>query len=218
MTSHVSQPSTMAGPSEGELFRKTLGADWLKLHPDIQRRFDKNPVPGKRLYYTGTLDELSCSAMGRLMGLLSRPIVGGALIPVSDKNVTVDIQVYSLPDDPAIYKYRLYRLNGRQPVTFTSHMLGGKNGEVLEFVGAGLGMILHLHVEDGNLHFTSGRYFWKIFGCRIPLPGLLTPGKTKLVHQNRGPDRFSIRIEIRHMLFGTTFVQAGDFWEIEQPA
>ncbi|MDO5289126.1 MAG: hypothetical protein Q4F13_05760, partial [Pseudomonadota bacterium] len=28
---------------EGELFRHIMGADWLRLHPDIRRRFEKNP-------------------------------------------------------------------------------------------------------------------------------------------------------------------------------
>ena len=31
----------MNGPSEGELFRKVMGEQWLTLHPDIRRRFDK---------------------------------------------------------------------------------------------------------------------------------------------------------------------------------
>ena len=36
-------------PSEGELFKKILGPAWRQLHPDIQARFDKNPLPGKPL-------------------------------------------------------------------------------------------------------------------------------------------------------------------------
>jgi hypothetical protein len=36
-------------PSEGELFKKILGPEWRRLHPDIQARFDKNPLPGKPL-------------------------------------------------------------------------------------------------------------------------------------------------------------------------
>ncbi|MEC4721271.1 TIGR01777 family oxidoreductase [Noviherbaspirillum sp. CPCC 100848] len=41
-------------PSEGELFKKTLGPEWKLLHPDIRRRFDRNPLPGRPLHYTGT--------------------------------------------------------------------------------------------------------------------------------------------------------------------
>lgn len=200
-------------PSEGELFKKILGPEWRKLHPDIQARFDKNPLPGKPLYYTGHLSELTCSRLGRVLGYLTGPLIEGALMPYNDANFPVDIQVYSKPDCASIFKQRTYRLNGRKPVMFTSYMAESARGEVLEYVGAGLGMKLVLDVRDGNLHFESDGYFWEVFGVRIPLPGLLTPGKTFLCHRNNHANQFDIRIEIRHALFGTTFTQAGVFRE-----
>ncbi len=202
-------------PSEGKLFRKILGAEWQKLHPDIQQRFAKNPVAGKPLYYTGTLSELSCSFVGKILGYITMPLIKGALLPFNDKGFPVDIEVYAKPSRPFIFKQRTYRLNNRKPVMFTSYMCESPKGEVLEYVGKGLGMKLVLHVEDGNLHFTSDGYFWHIFGVRVPLPGILTPGKTFLCHQNDGPDEFNIRIEIKHCLFGKTFTQVGKFREIQ---
>ena len=213
--SQMTQPDVVG--SEGELFRRVLGDEWRKLHPDIQHRFGQNPQVGHRLHYTGTLWELSCSRLGRLLAWATQPIVRGALIPVTDHDFPVDIEVYSRPGDPAIFKQRIYRLNGRKPIMFTSRMVALGTDRVIEYVGAGLGMVLKLSVDDGNLHFTSERYFFQIFGTRIPLPGVLTPGKTFLVHRNEGPERFSIRIEIRHALFGTTFTQAGEFREIPAP-
>jgi hypothetical protein len=207
----------LTGPSEGELFKKTLGAEWQRLHPDIQKRFDKNPLPGERLYYTGTLTELGCSFIGKILAYMTQPLIGGALIPANDADFPVDIEVYSKPGNPAIFKQRIYRLTRRKPIKFTSYMLGGEKGEVFEYVGAGLGMTLRLQVRDGNLHFTSDGYFWEVMGVRIPVPGLFTPGKTYLVHRNESPDRFSIRIEIRHCLLGITFTQAGEFRELKQP-
>jgi hypothetical protein len=201
-------------PSEGELFKKILGPEWRKLHPDIQARFDKNPLPGQPLYYTGHLSELTCSRLGRLLGYLSRPFVKGALMPYNDADFPVDIQVYSKPDCASIFKQRTYRLNGRKPIMFTSYMAESARGEVLEYVGAGLGMKLVLDVRDGNLHFESDGYFWELFGVRVPLPALLTPGKTFLCHRNNHANQFDIRIEIRHALFGTTFTQAGVFREL----
>ena len=94
-------------------------------------------------------------------------------------------------------------------------MRESEKGEVLEYVGMGLGMKLVLRVQDKNLHFTSDGYFWDIFGYRIPLPGIFTPGKTFLCHQNDNPSQFNIRIEIKHCLFGTTFTQVGIFHEIQ---
>ncbi|MRW90881.1 DUF4166 domain-containing protein [Duganella sp. FT80W] len=201
-------------PSEGELFKKILGARWRELHPDIQARFDKNPLPGKPLFYTGSLSELRCSRLGKLLGYLSMPFIKGALMPYDDADFPVDIQVYSKHNCASIFKQRLYRLNARKPVMFTSYMAESARGEVLEYVGMGLGMKLLLDVRDGNLHFESDGYFWDILGVRIPLPDLLTPGKTFLCHRNNSSNQFDIRIEIRHALFGTTFTQAGVFKEV----
>lgn len=201
-------------PSEGELFKKILGAEWGRLHPDIQARFDKNPLPGRPLNYTGQMTELTCSRLGRWLGHTSLPFIKGALIPYADRDFPVDIQVYSQPDCPSIFKQRTYRLNGRKPIMFTSYMTEGPRGEVFEYVGMGLGMKLTLRVCDGNLHFESEGYFLQLFGVRIPLPGLITPGKTYLCHRNNSANQFDIRIEIRHPWFGTTFTQAGVFREV----
>lgn len=201
-------------PSEGELFRKILGDEWKKLHVDIQARFAKNPGVGAPLYYTGFLSELSCSRLGKFLGLITMPFIKGALIPYSDKNFPVDIQVYSKVNCPFIFKQRIYRLHNRKPIQFTSYMRESEKGEVLEYVGAGLGMKLVLHVHEGNLYFTSDGYFWDVLGFRIPLPGILTPGKTFLCHRNDSPSQFNIRIEIKHCLFGTTFTQVGVFHEL----
>lgn len=209
------EPTThqINGPSEGELFKKILGPEWKKLHPDIQHRFEKNPALGKPLYYSGTLTELSCSFIGKILGFITSPMIHGALIPYSDKNFPVDIKVYSKPNCPSIFKQRIYHLHNRKPIQFTSYMHESKKGEVLEYVGMGLGMKLVLHVHEGDLYFTSDGYFWEVLGCRIPLPGILTPGKTFLCHRNDNPTQFNIRIDIKHCLFGTTFTQVGIFHE-----
>lgn len=206
----------MAHPSEGELFKKILGPAWAELHPDIQTRFNRNPLPGTPLHYCGSLSELRCSRLGRVLGYLTMPLINGALMPYNDADFPVDIQVYSKPDCASIFKQRIYRLHGRKPVMFTSFMMESSRGEVLEYVGMGLGMKLLLSVRDGNLHFESDGYFWELFGLRMPLPGWFTPGKTFLWHRNNSADQFDIRIEIRHALFGTTFVQAGVFREVRE--
>lgn len=204
------------GPSEGELFRKVLGSEWQKLHPDIQMRFAKNPSPGEALYYSGILSELRCSLLGKLIGFLTMPMIKGALIPFNDTDFPVDIQVYSQQNCPHIFKQRIYRLHDKKPIQFTSYMRESEKGEVLEYVGMGLGMKLVLHVLEGNLYFTSNGYFWDILGFRLPLPGIFTPGKTFLCHRNDSPSQFNIRIDIQHCIFGTTFTQVGVFHEIQK--
>ena len=201
--------------SEGELFKKIMGPRWDGLHSDIKKRFDKNPTPGKPLRYTGVLEELSCSFWGKLLGHITTPLIKGALIPYTEFDFPVDIQVYTKEGCPHIFKERTYKLKKRKPIMFTSYMKESSKGEVLEYVGMGLGMKLIVFEKDSNLHFKSDGYFWDIGLFRIPVPDLLSPGKTYLTHINEGSDQFRIRIDITHSLFGKMFVQAGVFSEIK---
>ena len=71
---------SQAGPSEGELFKKTLGPEWRKLHPDIRNRFGKNPSSARRLRYTGILREEASGRRGiepAWMGARRRPFLFG---------------------------------------------------------------------------------------------------------------------------------------------
>lgn len=176
--------------------------------------FAKNPAPNQPLHYVGHLSELKCSKFGKLLGFLTMPMIKGALIPYNDANFPVDIQVYSKPDCPSIFKQRIYRLHGRKPIQFTPYMKESEKGEVLEYVGMGLGMKLLPRVQEGDLYFTSDGYFWEVFGYRISIPSILTPGKTYLCHRNDSPNQFNIRIEIKHYLFGTSFTQVGVFHDL----
>lgn len=203
--------------SEGALLKAATGEAWLQLHPDIQQRFEKNPPADHYLYYQGELSQLWCSRLGQCMAWLSWPMIKGALLPWRAQHVPVKIQVFSDPAQDAIYKQRLYYLQANKPVSFTSKMRATSNQVLLEYVGAGLGMELHLQVHNGELHFHSQRYFWELFGKRWPLPHNLTPGKTWLVHRNIDQQRFAIYIEMKHPWWGITFIQEGIFIEVSAP-
>ncbi len=200
--------------SEGELFKSILGSKWESLHPDIQKRFEKNPIPGNPLKYTGNLEELSCSRWGKLLGFVTKPLIKGALIPYTEFDVPVDIQVYTKEGCSYIFKQRNYKLSNSKPIMFTSYMRQSSKGEVLEYVGMGLGMKLIVFEKDTNLHFKSDGYFWDIGLFKIPIPDILSPGATYLTHLNEGENQFRIRIDITHKLFGKMFVQAGVFNEL----
>ncbi|MET1076456.1 MAG: DUF4166 domain-containing protein [Pseudomonas sp.] len=212
----IGAPAHNAG-GEGELFKRILGERWRALHPDIQRRFECNPLPGQPLLYSGRLEELSCSFWGRLFGLLTWPLIKGALIPHTALDFPVDIRVYSKPACSHIFKERTYRLPGRKPILFTSHMKQSPAGEVLEYVGLGLGMKLRVFEQEHNLHFQSDGYFWDLGFVRVPVHAWLSPGVTYLSHVNEGPNQFRIRIDIIHPLLGRMFTQAGVFSAVPTP-
>ncbi len=201
--------------SEGEFFKKVMGRKWFDLHKDIQNRFDETPEPGKPLCYRGTLDILWCSNLGKLLAFLTKPIIKGALMPYRSNHCPVDIQVYKKDNCPYLFKQRIYQLKESKHVQFTSHMSEDKPGEIMEYVGAGLGMKLTVFEKEGNLHIKSDGYFLKIGPVKIPMPSIFTPGKTYLTHINENKEKFRIRIDINHCLLGKMFIQEGSFYRVE---
>jgi hypothetical protein len=198
--------------SEGALFRYKLGAEWEKLHPDVQQRFEKDPAPGKPLAYHGVMTRMDASPIGIVFAWGTR--FCGCLQPFTGSGIPVNIRVFGKAGMPDIFKRRHYLRPGKKPFRFTSRMVLSPNEEVLELVGFGMGMVLDVSVTpEGNLHFHSRRYFFKLGNWMLPLPGLLTPGETNLTHFNINPATFCIRIDIKHPLYGQLFLHEGTFWE-----
>lgn len=195
--------------SEGQLFKSQVGENWKNLSPNIQKRFDTDPPHNKPLKYDGIMTRVECSVLGKIFANLIR--FSGALLPYSGTNVPVDIEVYTKPDRLDIFKNRVYFFPSKKPFTFKSNMCLDKNGDVLEFVGFGLGMKIIVFEKEGNLHFKDNGYFWQIGRLRIPLPRLLTPGNTYLIHSDMGEKQFGILIDITHPLFGRMYYQEGIF-------
>jgi len=70
--------------------RKQLGQSWNKLHPNIQNRFARDPAPGEKIIYTGTMHKVSRSLMGALFAHLTR-IIGNPLSPYAGEDVPMEI-------------------------------------------------------------------------------------------------------------------------------
>lgn len=197
--------------SEGELFKKIMNTEWDKLHPHIQQRFSVKTSTTKPLRFTGELTDLSCSFLGKILAFITQPFIPGALIPHTSNKCPVDIEVYTQENSHFLYKKRLYKISDKKTIQFISYMTESNKGEILEYVGSGIGMKLIVSEKDTNLHFKSDGYFIDIGICRLPIPNLLSPGDVYLMHINESENTFRISIEITHKWFGKMFTQKGCF-------
>ncbi len=204
----VGKMKNLISKGEGHLFKAYLGSEWESIHPNIQKRFSQDPTPDYPICYNGTMTLVRCSLLGKLLAHSVQWT--GALQPYSGKNVPVIIKVSAKSGIEGVFKERIYQFAGKKPFRFNSHMMM-KHGKLLEFVGGGFGMQIHIEVKDGNLHFSDKGYFIKLGPVRIPLPYLLSPGDTYLLHQNEGENTFKIIIRIHHRLFGEMYYQEGVF-------
>jgi predicted DCC family thiol-disulfide oxidoreductase YuxK len=193
--------------------KKQLGDAWNNLHPNVQKRFATEPTVSEQIFYRGTMETVECSYAGKVFAHFTR-LIANPLTPYEGKNVQMDVLLYRKTGLAGVYWRRTYYYKGRTPYTVTSVKREDSKCRMTECVGAGFGMVLNVTALDGNLHFRSSRYFWQLSKLRIPLPHLLTPGETHVVHEDLRDGTFRFTIAMNHQYLGRTFYQTGIFREV----
>ncbi len=183
------------------IIRHQLGDSWQLLKPAIQERFSHEEAK-----YSGTMQVIRRSRAGWLFAHLTR-LIGNPLTPYAGENVAMQVALFPSHRPAGVSWQRSYFYEGRKPFVVTSVKCENRRGEMMERVGWGFGMKLKVFVEEGDLHFKSYRYFW----LGLPLPHLITPGQTHVVHADRGDGSFTFTISMVHPLLGETFYQSGVF-------
>jgi len=201
------------GPNRKQsTIRTQLGEEWPNLHPNVQQRFASEPTVREQVFYRGTMDKVECSFAGKMFAQLTR-LIGNPLTPYVGEDVHMDVTLYRKKGLAGVYWRRTYFFEGRTPYTVTSVKREDAKGRMTECVGAGFGMELQVTAQEGNLHFKSTRYFWQLGILRIPLPHILTPGETHVVHEDLRNGTFRFTIAMDHKQLGRTFFQTGVFKE-----
>ncbi len=197
---------------EDSVFRRLLGeAGWARLHPEVRRRFGIEPEATR--HYAGFMSEVRLSRLGWLLAQACR-LIGTPLAPWRGRDVPVLARVYRDTRRDGTAWERFYCYPARQPVRVASTKVCDRAAGLMEVVAGGLGMYLRLFEREGALFFESRGYFWEVLGRRLPLPGLLTPGRTLVSHAEAGGGSFRFTLEMRHPVFGETVFQTGLFREM----
>lgn len=195
-------------------YRRLIGEkSWHRLHPDIQRRFAL-PQAHRSVTYRGTMHEVYLSRAGRLLAFVCR-LIGTPLALYPGRNVPMKVDVYPDPELPGMTwdRHYLYRHRRTNRVRSTKCILPETG--LVEVVGCGFGMHLKIFERERALVFESRRFFWQSGGLRIPIPSLLTPGKTVVRQRALDDGSFEFSLDVRHPLLGQVFYQIGNFIETE---
>jgi len=196
-------------------YRQLLGeAAWERLSPAIRLRFGLKPAIGCRLRYRGQMLAVRCSRLGWLLAQLCR-LIGTPLATGRGRAVPTLVDVYPEAEGGGIVWRRLYGFPGRRPNRVVSIKRPDASHGLIECVGGGFGMALDVFEREASLHFRSRAYFWDFGGRRLPIPALLTPGVTHVVHSDEPDGRFRFRMTIRHPWLGETFFQDGVFQPVD---
>lgn len=204
--------SEQDAPRRESTIKKQLGKEWEALHPAIRRRFATEPALHEHIVYRGRMETIERSFTGMLFAQFTR-LIGNPLTPYAGRNVGMDVLLYRKTGLAGVYWRRTYYYKGRAPYSVTSVKREDGKGRMTECVGAGFGMVLDVSARDGNLHFRSTRYFWRLGPVYLPLPHLLSPGETHVAHEDLGEGNFRFTISMTHPWLGRTFYQTGLFKE-----
>lgn len=207
------------GPEGADCFRTLLGeAAWARLAEGIRRRFARLPARGRPRVFRGRFDVVRRSLVGLCFAWVSKAI--GQPLPVGHGDrVPARVVVRRSDDGGGVEWRRHYAFAGHGERCSTTKRKGD-DSSLLECVGRRFGMELALSEEQGALHFRSTRFFVALGGRRLTWPLLLSPGRMHVLHE-AGPsgdgagEDFRFRLEVRHPVFGLTFLQDGFFRQME---
>ena len=195
-------------------YRALLGeAAWSALSEPVRKRFSKPVSSGDLTLYRGRVTITELSFAGRVLASLAA-VIGAPLPALDGASGPASVTVIEDPGLGGQSWTRIYpRPRGFPQVVHSAKRFRGPTG-LEEYVGAGIGMTLTLHVERGALVFRSERYFVEFAGLRLLIPRSLEPGRMEIVHTQIEGRRFSFRLTLVHPLFGRLVHQIAIFEEV----
>lgn len=198
------------------IFRRVLGTDFDRLHPQLQRRFSVGLEAGEACIGRGTMERIW---HGRR---LVRPFLtlGGTrniLVPRAGRRVPFTIENVPYRDT-----------YGRETVTFgrTFAFPGGprrfdatmihspERGCVVDYLGTHqhLATDLHLSVDgDGGLVIRSGEHRFREGPVDLRVPDLIGGEAEVRESYDEAAGRFRIRVRVSNRRFGPLFGYEGSF-------
>jgi Domain of unknown function (DUF4166) len=192
-------------------FQRLVGKEgWNRLVPAIRARFSKSYSKDKAVVYKGAMLSVRSNSMGWILAQACR-VMGTPLTPYSGRNVTTIVRVYQNENNTGTVWEREYQFPDRKPLIIRSTKMLDSDETLLESVDGGIRMRLRVFEEEGRLVFLSTSYFIKVFGTRVQIPSLLTPGVTRVEHIDEGNGFFRFILSMKHPYLGEMFYQEGIF-------
>jgi len=198
------------------IFRRALGADFERLHPQIQRRFGFSSVDGVASLGRGVMEELWRGAPFTLPFL----VVGTwrrIMFPDRGTDVPFRIENYAYVDRfgrETVTWARTFELPKRVRLFDATMIWSERRGCIVDYLGTHQHLAVDLHAsvdEEGGICFRSGeqRFYERRIAFRFPL---LFSGIAEVREwYDDAEERFRISVDVRNRRFGRLFGYRGWF-------
>ncbi|MGW6704241.1 DUF4166 domain-containing protein [Streptomyces sp. NPDC054956] len=198
------------------IFRAHMGADFDRLHPQIQRRFSVGLDNGEACVGRGTMDRIWHG------GLYVKPFLrlGGVrniLVPREGVDVPFVIENFPYLDSfgrETVTFVRTFQLPGG-PHRFDATMVHApERGSILDYLGTHqhLASDLRMSAEsDGSLLIRSGEHRFREGPVDVRVPDLIGGDAEVRESFDEASGRFRIRVRVVNRRFGPLFGYEGSF-------
>lgn len=199
-------------PHKDARFSDIIGQDkWMQLCPNIRKRFGKRVKGGDSISYQGVVTDMKMNWAGWVLAQAAKLI--GAPLPYDLSSVGQPAIVVVTEDyagDGQFWVRQYGRKSGFPQVVHSSKRFAGPTG-LEEYIGFGIGMALNVVADGDALLFKSDHYFVSVFGRRIRVPSLLSPGALVVGHHDMGAGAFRFSLRLNARLFGLLVSQDAIF-------
>ncbi|WP_415879393.1 DUF4166 domain-containing protein [Methylomonas sp. TEB] len=186
------------------LMQKVLGDDWQQLPEVIQRHYRISDGQQSRL--TGTMEIGYPIYLFPLIWLIH--LFGGLLLW---RGQAAQAEVDKTADGELLQWHRTMIYADGKTDCFSSRMSYAADHELVELIGFGFGLRLHVSVENGELLYRSNGHFWQCGSLRLNIPDYLLLGSASISERAVSEDEFYLDFSIRHPWWGVSYYYRGNF-------
>ncbi|MEU8686089.1 DUF4166 domain-containing protein [Streptomyces sp. NPDC048611] len=198
------------------LFQRALGADFDRLHPQIQRRFSVGTDSGEACVGRGTMDRI-WHGRSFVRPFLALGSSRNILVPQTGRNVPFVIENVPYTDSfgrETVTFVRTFAFPGR-PRRFDATMVfSPERGCVVDYLGTHqhLATDLHFTVDDsGALIIRSGAHRFREGPVDVRVPDLIGGDAVVRESYDETAGRFRIQVRVANRWFGPLFGYEGSF-------
>lgn len=202
-------------------YEKIIGADFHKLHPMLQQRY--NLKQGQTVRATGVMAIMQTKPvyLQPFYKMLSK---FKFIVPQSGENIAFDLS-YTLThcdEKQAIYKWvRKFYFPNATYEFHTRMVIDWKTGIVKDYMGAPAVVNSHLRFDvthDGQLMTRSQAVEAVVASAEIKVPTKLAPNALVVEGYDEKTQHYTIHLSIYHPIFGTMMSYAGKFRALKDPS
>ncbi|MFJ5263862.1 DUF4166 domain-containing protein [Streptomyces sp. NPDC088387] len=208
--------TTTPAPARASIFRRAMGADFDRLHPELRRRFSVGLDSGEACTGRGVMDRIWHGGPW-VKPFLALGTTRNILVPRAGRDVPFTIENVPYADTfgrETVTFVRTFDLPGR-PRRFDAQMVLGPRGDrILDYLGTHQHLATDLHPSaepDGSLLIRSGEHRFREGPVDVRVPALI--GATAEVRESYDDisGRFRIRVRVVNEHFGPLFGYDGSF-------